>query len=90
MSVLNAILVSRKPARVFAILGVFYGTFAAYVPEFKETLNVGDAVFGTVLLATALGLSTAMIFAPLLDRKLGEWGLPTALVALGLVFFFRA
>ena len=86
MSVAEAIRVSSKPARVFAALGMFWGSFAAFVPQLKANIGVGDAVFGTILLCTSIGLATAMVAAPLLDQKLGKFGMPVAVALLAVTF----
>lgn len=86
MSVLRAISISRKPARAFWVLGMFWGAFAAYIPEFKSDLSVDDAVFGTLLLCTSFGLATAMWLAPRVDRRFGALALPGAMMTLGGAF----
>ncbi len=86
MSVLRAISISQKPARAFWVLGMFWGTFAAYIPEFKTNLGVDDAVFGTLLLFTSFGLATAMWLAPRVDRRFGALAMPGAMMTLGRAF----
>ena len=86
MSVLRAISISQKPARAFWVLGMFWGTFAAYIPEFKTNLGVDDAVFGTLLLFTSFGLATAMWLAPRVDRRFGALAMPGAMMTLGGAF----
>lgn len=71
MSVLNALKLSRRPAAAFVIIGLFWGCFAAYVPEIKAQLGASDGLFGTLLLGSALGLVSAMWLAPRADRLLG-------------------
>ena len=56
MYVLQALSLSRRPAIAFVIVGLFWGCFAAYVPEVKARLGVNDATFGLLLLCNALGL----------------------------------
>ena len=46
MHVLQALVLSRRPATAFVIVGLFWGCFAAYVPEVKARLGVSDATFG--------------------------------------------
>jgi len=70
MSVLNAIALSRRPVAAFVIIGLFWGCFAAYVPVIKAQLGASDALFGTLLLGSALGLVSAMWLAPRADRLL--------------------
>ena len=86
MSVLNAIYLSRRPAVAFVVVGVFWGCFAALVPVYKAHLGVNDAVFGTLLVGSALGLVTSMFLAPRADRILGSNGLRFGIVAFSLVW----
>ena len=86
MSVLNALRLSRVPALAFAIVGWFWGTFAAYVPELKATIGADDAQFGLILLGTSFGLMTTMILAPMLDARLGPRALPFAALFLAGAF----
>ena len=72
MSILNALFLSRRPAAAFVVVGMFWGCFAAYVPHIKATLEVSDAMFGTLLLGSATGLVSSMWLAPIMDRWLGE------------------
>ena len=75
MYVLQALSVSRRPAIAFVVVGLFWGCFAAYVPEVKERLGVNDATFGLLLLCNAVGLVSSMFLAPRLDRILGARGM---------------
>ncbi|SFS02092.1 MFS transporter [Yoonia litorea] len=72
MSVVNALKLSYRPAAAFVIIGLFWGCFAAYVPVIKAQLGASDALFGTLLLGSALGLVSAMWLAPRADRILGS------------------
>ena len=75
MHVLQALSVSRRPAISFVSVGLFWGCFAAYVPEVKMRLGVSDASFGLLLLCNAFGLVSSMWIAPRLDRLLGARGM---------------
>lgn len=75
MGILSAIQLARVPILAFFIVGVFWGSFAASVPDIKAGLGVSDAVFGTLLLGNAFGLVTAMWMAPRIDRWLGSRGM---------------
>ncbi|EPX77120.1 MFS transporter [Litoreibacter arenae] len=86
MSVLSALRLSHIPALAFAILGLYWGCFAALVPLLKERVGAGDGLFGLLLLGTACGLATTMWFAPLVDRLLGRWSMGLSAVALSLAF----
>lgn len=86
MSVLNALLLSRRPAAAFVVVGMFWGCFAAYVPVIKAQLGANDALFGVLLLGSAFGLVSAMWLAPRIDRLLGARGMQVAACLLALVF----
>ncbi|MEO0677797.1 MAG: MFS transporter [Pseudomonadota bacterium] len=70
MRVLSAIWIARVPCLAFVVIGLFWGSFAASVPDLKARLGVGDAVFGLLLVANGVGLVAAMWAAPVLDRWL--------------------
>lgn len=82
MRIISALTLSKRPAIAFVIVGLFWGCFAAYVPETKARLGVSDAVFGMLLLANAVGLVSSMWIAPKIDRLLGARGMQVA----GLLF----
>ena len=86
MTIIGAIRLSRAPASAFVIVGFFWGVFAAYVPAVKAKLDVGDAVFGSLLLATSFGLISAMWLAPRIDKLLGDRSMQVAAVLLGASF----
>lgn len=86
MSILSALKISQRTALGFAAIGLCWGSIAALVPQLKAQIGASDAVFGTLLLASAFGLTTANWLAPWADRKLGSWGLPIAVVALAICF----
>ncbi len=75
-SLLSAIRLASRPSAAFASLGLFWGCYAAYVPVIKEGLGVADGTFGLLLLASAIGLVSAMWIAPWTDRKLGVLAMP--------------
>lgn len=90
MSVLNALSVSRKPALSFVAVGLFWGTFAAFLPETKAGLGVSDAVMGVLLLGNAIGLVVAMMFAPWLEQILGARSLQVSVLLFASVFILPA
>ena len=90
MSILNALILSRRPATAFVVVGVFWGCFAAYVPVIKAQLGASDALFGTVLLGSATGLVSAMWLAPRLDRWLGARSMQAAIAALAFAWLIPA
>ena len=86
MQVFHALYLSRRPAVAFVIVGLFWGCFAAYVPQIKARLDVSDATFGLLLLCNALGLVSSMVLAARLDRLLGARGMQIGSVALMISF----
>lgn len=90
MTVLNALYLSRRPVVAFVVVGVFWGCFAALVPVYKSNLGVNDAVFGTLLLGSALGLVSSMFLAPRADKILGAHSMRFGIVALSLAWFLPA
>ena len=86
MQVFHALYLSRRPAVAFVIVGLFWGCFAAYVPQIKARLDVSDATFGLLLLCNALGLVSSMVLAPRLDRLLGARGMQIGSIALTICF----
>ena len=86
MQVFHALYLSRRPAVAFVIVGLFWGCFAAYVPQIKARLDVSDATFGLLLLCNALGLVSSMVLAARLDRLLGARGMQIGSVALTISF----
>lgn len=80
MTVLNAILISGRPAMGFVIIGLYWGSFAAMVPQIKADLGADDALFGLMLLGTSAGLSLTMILAPWLDKTIGRWSMPVSAI----------
>ena len=86
MSVLNALILSRRPAIAFVVVGIFWGGFAGYVPVIKAQLGASDALFGTLLLGSATGLVSAMWLAPRADRILGARGMQVGAALLALAW----
>ena len=86
MSVISALRLSKTPATAFVCIGLFWGCFAAYVPEVKAQIGAGDGLFGVLLLATALGLLSAMWLAPRVDQLLGARSLQVGAVVFALSF----
>ncbi len=78
MSIVNALKISRRPAVAFAIVGIYWGMFAAHVPVLKAQVGVDDALFGLLLLGTGVGLTSAMWLAPRFDRLMGRASLQAA------------
>ncbi len=86
MSILAALRLTRAPGAAFLVMGLFWGVFAAHVPVLKARLGVDDALFGVLLLSSALGLLSAMWLAPRFDARLGPRAMPVAAAFLALVW----
>ncbi len=76
MALLRVVATSRATGIALAALGMFWGGFAAQMPEFKARAGVEDGLFGTLLLGSALGGMAAMALAPRVARWLGPKVLP--------------
>lgn len=86
MGILNAIKQSRGPAESFAIIGMFWGAFAAHMPVIKAHIGASDGQFGMLLLATGLGLSSAMWLAPRAEWWFGRHALRYASIFFAATF----
>ncbi len=69
MDLYRDIKVSRSPLAALAAIGVFWGAFAAMLPQIKADLGVGDAQLGVMLLTAATGALLAMALAPRADAR---------------------
>ena len=78
MSYAKAIAVSRAPMIALAAVGVFWGTFAASVPELKQASQLSDADMGLALLFSAMGGIVAMYLSPRIGEMLGRRVLPVS------------
>lgn len=67
---------SRRTGSGLAAIGLFWGSFAAQIPDYKLRAGVSDAQMGMALLCTAVGGMTAMALAPRIRRLLGAATLP--------------
>ncbi|MFO7920727.1 MAG: MFS transporter [Nioella sp.] len=86
MSMLRAISLSRHDLPAFAAQGIYWGAFAAYVPQIKAHVGAGDGAFGVILLITAAGAMMAMLFAPAFSARFGRLAVPLASVLMALSF----
>ena len=87
---IGALQLSKHPAAAFAIIGLFWGSFAAHVPVLKGRLGAGDGEFGLLLLGTGFGLVSAMWLAPRVDLLLRAKALPVASVLFIATFLLPA
>ena len=86
MSILTAARLSRSTLFAFAAEGVFWGAFAALVPELKAQIGASDGEFGTAMLFTAVGAVSAMWLAPKFDALLGRTGNGCCGRVIGIIF----
>ena len=90
MSIFSALRLTRAPGAAFVVMGLYWGVFAAHVPVFRDRLGVDDALFGTLLLGSSLGLLSTMWLAPRFDQRLGRGALPVAAALLALAWITPA
>ena len=88
MSVLNALKISKNTAPAFAVVGVFWGCFAAQAPVIKAQIGADDALFGLLLLGTSFGLVSTMFLAPIFDRLMGARAMPLGCLLFVAMFLF--
>ena len=77
---------SRAPLPAFAVIGIFWGAFAAQVPDLKAGIGAADGAFGLALLCGATGAVTAMWLAPRFDRIAGARAMQVAAGLAALAF----
>jgi MFS family permease len=80
------ILASRGPAAAFAAMGLYWGGFAALVPDLKPQAGLTDEGFGLAMLVSTCGAVAAMWAAPVADRHLGRAAMPLLGLATALAF----
>ena len=84
MALLRVAAASRATGVSLGALGLFWGGFAAQMPEFKARAGVEDGLFGVLLLGSALGGMAAMAVAPQVGRMLAGRVLPICAALLAL------
>jgi MFS family permease len=72
------------PAGSFLAMGLFWGAWAALIPEIKEVVDAPDGPFGLALLAVGAGSLPAMLIAGRVWTRLGRSLLVIAVVAFGI------
>lgn len=78
MSITHAARLSRAPMAGLAAVGVFWGAFSVYIPDFKLRAGASDAELGQALMMSALGSIFAMWLGPRLGQTLGRRMLPAS------------
>ena len=69
-------------------MGVLWGSFAAFVPDLKAGIGASDALFGIILSVSAIGLMSAMLVAPALDRRFTDRAMPVCAIFLAVGYLF--
>lgn len=88
MSILHVVRVSRTPLAGLAAVGVFWGGFAAFIPDIKTAVGASDAELGAALMTMSVGGIATMYFGPKFFGLLGRHTLPVAAVVLALAAFY--
>ncbi len=88
MSFLTVARISRAPMAGLVGVGVFWGSFAAYIPLFKDRIGASDAELGLCLMAAAVGGIGVMWLGPRLSAALGRAILPLASVILAMALAY--
>ncbi|SFA77786.1 Predicted arabinose efflux permease, MFS family [Poseidonocella pacifica] len=77
---------SRPVMAAFAVIGLYWGPFAAMVPVLKAQIGASDGVFGLCMLVASVGALVAMWLAPLAERLLGRRAMPILGACVGISF----
>ena len=72
---------TRAALAAFAVMGTFWGAFAALVPDLKAAAGASDRAFGWAMLIAAVGAVLAMWLAPLAERAAGRGAMALAAAA---------
>ena len=83
---LRDLYISRGPAAAFVAVGLYWGAFAALVPDLKPQVGLSDGGFGLAMLVSATGAVMAMWLAPWVQRRLGAVDLPALGVVMAAAF----
>ncbi len=86
MSALSTLRAARPATAAFAAMGVVWGTYAAALPDIKAMLGVDESRLGLLMLFTPIAAVVAMLLAPAAGVALGRVALPTAAIAMAVVF----
>lgn len=76
MSPFHTLRISRAPMAALTAVGVFWGGFAAFVPDIKSLAGASDRAFGLALILSALGGMVSMYLGPRVGAALGRRVLP--------------
>ncbi|MCR8546845.1 MFS transporter [Salipiger sp. P9] len=86
MTILKDLAASRGPAAAFAAMGLFWGGFAALVPDLKPQARLSDEGFGMAMLVATCGAVLAMWLAPRAEARLGRAALPVLALVMAAAF----
>ena len=81
MKLVSDILTLRAPIGGLALVGIFWGGFAALMPDIKAIAGASDGQFGLIMMLSAAGSMIAMFMAPRLYQRAG----PRTLTLVGAV-----
>ena len=86
MRLIDDIVLSRGPAAAFAVMGLYWGAFAALVPDLKAQIGASDGVFGLALFVSASGAVASMWLAPRVGEILGKRAMSFGALAMAVAF----
>jgi len=66
------------PLACFTAMGIFWGAWAAVLPDIKVQVGASDGELGAAMIATGLGALPGMALSGRLWRHVGWWVLPAA------------
>lgn len=72
---------ARWPLACFWVLGLFWGAWAALLPDIKQQVGASDAELGLAMLGAGAAALPAMLLAGRLWRRLGWWLMPVTALA---------
>ncbi len=75
---------ARWPLACFVAMGLFWGAFAALLPELRIQVGATDGELGLALLGTGAGALPAMLVTGRLWQRLGWWLVPVTALCFGL------
>ncbi|MCV2869714.1 MFS transporter [Defluviimonas sp. WL0002] len=77
-SLVSAARLSRASSLGLMAVGVFWGAFAAYIPDIKSRVGAPDGAFGLALMMAAAGAIVSMQAAPRVLARFGRATMPAA------------
>ena len=71
---------ARGPIACFAALGVFWGSWAALIPDIKRQAGATDGDLGVAMLVSGVGAIVAMLTVGRIWRRAGWYLLPVTAI----------